>query len=156
MGKTYRDNVIFPRSQSFKSDHNRGWARELDRHSHHSHRNMNRNCSEDGTFVPFGRGFKRENCFSLQYGKNVCNNSYNLEELKQNHKDACDWNHLPLKQCLLKVVDREKKKNEEYGRGGNSLKKYAKATLKQLERRGSASRFKGHDKFSEKYEAVTE
>jgi hypothetical protein len=147
MGKTYRDNVIWPRSISFKSEHNRGWAREKDRHSHHSQRNMNHSCDEL-TFVPFGREFKRENVFELQVGTNVYNSSLDLNTFAQDHKDICDWNKMPIKQCLQKVIQSK--------HVGQAEKKYAKDSLRQFQRRGAAGHFKGHDKFSEKYVAVIE
>jgi hypothetical protein len=142
MGKTYRENVIWPRSVSYKSEHNRGWAREKDRHSHHSQRNLNRIC-DDSTFVPFGREYKRENAFGLQFGTNVYNCDYNLDHFYQNHKGLCEWTKLPMKQSLTKAI-----KSKELEKGE---KNYLTDTLRQVERRGAPGRFVGHNRDFEKF-----
>lgn len=108
---------------------------------------MNHSCDEC-LFVPFGREFKRENAFDLKFGINVINSELNLDSLAQQYRDLCDWNKLPMKQCLQKVIS--------FKDVGKAEKKYARDTLRQFERRGSAQRFTGHDKFSEKYEAAIE
>lgn len=133
------------RSVSFKSDHNRGFAREKDRTSHHSHRNVNRGIDEDSTFIPFNKDFKREG-FKLEKAhqrSNVGNSTDDLISFFRQHT-WMDWRETPLKQYLTKASTSKNLTSKE--------KHYAKDTLKQFNRRGAASRFVGHDRFSDKVE----
>lgn len=133
------------RSVSFKSDHNRGFAREKDRTSHHSHRNVNRTIDEDSTFVPFNKDFKREGFKPIKAHQrsNIGNRTDDLISFFR-EQTAMDWRQYPLKQYLTKAAT---SKNLSPGD-----KHYARDTLKQFNRRGAASRFVGHDRFSDKVE----
>ena len=84
------------------------------------------------------------NVFSLEFGTNVYHSSYCLESFMKEKSDLCDWKTMSLKQSLSKIM---KSKNTD-----KSEKKYAKDTLRQVERRGKASKFVGHDKYTEKVE----
>jgi hypothetical protein len=145
MGKTYRDVIVHPRSVSYKSDHSRGFAREKDRHSHHSHRNSNIGCDET-SYVPFNKDFKREAVFSYsasQQRSNIPNDpSRDLETFFY----YTEWVHGSLKENL----NNQLQKGIKDGIFTHDDINYMKQTLKQIERRGIARRFVGHDKFSEK------
>ena len=143
MGKTYRENIVDSRSVLYKSDRNRGWAREKDKHSHHSHRNTNLGCDEC-SYVPFNKDFKRndrDRTFQTSYQRsNLHNDCRDLNTFFAQN----GWEHGTLKQNIVEKIRSELLDKEE--------KNYLKKSLKQVERRGRAAKFTGHDKFSEKPE----
>ena len=139
MGKTFRDTLVKPRSLS---SHNSGWAREKDRHSHHSHRNANVG-SDEASFVQFDRGSKAKYQYTRVYDSksqksNVYNDSRNLTTFFDEHgwegKTLEENITNQIKSPLLNTADQV----------------YLKSSLKQLKRRGAAKKFTGHDKYSDK------
>lgn len=143
MGKTYRDTITFSRSVSFKSDHNRGFAKEKDRTSHHSHRNENRCCVDETSYVPFNKDFKRERCGYFDRNVQRSNIAYDERDLLtvfSNH----GWQKGTLAQNLRSQIGKKDVSREETA--------YLRKSLKQVERRGVAARFCGHDRFTEKVE----
>ena len=113
----------------------RGFARKQARHSHHSIRNQNRGCEED-SFQPFDCKVphKLNTHWACQYVGpvgNVPNMSHKLIDEELYHGSS--WREGSLRVNILdKFIESEFKDN------------YLRASLKQLERRGSLGIFKGH------------
>lgn len=143
MGKTYRDNITWSRSVSFKSDHSRGFAKEKDRTSHHSHRNENRSCDDETAYVPFNKDFKRERFAPFDPKRQRCNIANDDRDLMTVFSQT-GWQHGTLAQNLRKHLG-----NKDICKSDIS---YLRSSLKQVERRGAATRFCGHDKYTEKVE----
>lgn len=143
MGKTYRDNIVWSRSVSFKSDHSRGFAKEKDRTSHHSHRNENRSCDDETAYVPFNKDFKRERFAEYDPNRqrmNIANDNHDLMTVFS----KVGWQHGTLAQNLRKQISSRDVSKD--------VVIYMKNSLKQVERRGAATRFCGHDKETDKVE----
>ena len=143
MGKSFRDTVVDPKSVYFKTGHNRGVAREKDRHSHHSHRVANQGC-DDGSFVPFGKKFLHNNTYRTFHPAYQRSNVYHDTRDLISYFNENGWEGGNLHESLQSQL-----KNKALER---SDQLYLKKSMKQVERRGSASRFTGHDKYTEKVE----
>lgn len=143
MGKSFRDTVVDPRSVYFKTGHNRGLAREKDRHSHHSHRVTNQGC-DDGSYVPFSKNFLHNNRYRTFHTSYQRSNVYHDTRDLVSYFEVRGWEGGDLADSLKSQM-----KDETLDR---SEQLYLKKSMKQLERRGSASRFTGHDKYTEKVE----
>ena len=145
MGKSFRDTIVDIRSVSYKTGHNhRGLAREMGRHSHHSHRVANQSCSDDCTFVPFNKKISHSGelrTFKTSHQRsNVYHDPRDLLTFFSHH----GWEGGNLEQSL-----RDQLKDENMDRNDQL---YIKKSVKQIERRGSANKFTGHDRYSEKIE----
>ncbi len=167
MGKTLRNSTT-SRSEWFRSNKTRGLIRKLDRNSHHSLRNDNRN-SDELTFNRFKK--KHHQVIQTDYNKSnvpnfskccgLYNHSNFIDDLIINEKsEYCSKrNGSSLKDNLQIFIDNNKefimKNNKKCNQNFMSQNKfvYLLNSLKQLQRRGKLNEFDGrknerNDKFN--------
>jgi hypothetical protein len=157
MGKTHRNVYAQSDSESmFGSPHNRGFAKTLKRHSHHSIRNKNKNVNEDTiiqTTCKYGKingGKKRIDkignipnlsCFTLDDTlESIGGGSRNGISTKWTKEDGT------VKETINKAFDTIGSLNAGEAHYINYPQRYLNATKKQIERRGKMSSFTDHRK----------
>ena len=161
MGKTHRNVHAQPDSESmYGSPHNRGFAKTLKRHSHHSIRNKNKNVNEDTiiqTTCKYGKISGRNKpihkignipnmpWFTLDYTIEMfTGGNYNHGiSTKWTKEDGNVFGTINKAADTIKYVE-----HQEYHEGyfTDIYQRYFNATKKQIERRGKMSSFTSHRK----------
>lgn len=157
MGKTYRDVSAGSHSKNYDQNKCRGFQKKKMRSIQHSIRNENRN-SDECTFIKTKK--KTNNHWSSGYigiapninGYNNCNSIeqkvYEIDRIEENnlfYSGLNSWSGSSLINDLQKIINKLSLESKSE-RGNHNEFNYLKATLKQLNRRGNAVIFKGHNK----------
>ena len=164
MGKTVRKNGYgVSRSENFKVNKARKYAKRHYRTSHRVNRRVNRGADEL-SFVPFD-GSKRTHKNRIGSGAdgsnynlpNNCRETFNDETLNNMENENCYyggkvfWTHDGLGKDLASLEKKLKDEIKEKNTGKkystchlNEDLKYLNATKKQFDRRGRVGKFKGH------------
>ncbi len=165
MGKTHRN--VFAQSDSeslYGSPHNRGFAKTLKRHSHHSIRNKNRNANEETIqntckhrkVNHYPSGHNRKSIDKIGNVPNLSNftldntiedfagGNYHGVSTKWAKEDGNIIETINKAADTIKYVKHQEGYDEAYF--NYCYQRYFNATKKQIERRGKMSSFTGHRK----------